>query len=61
MVGGDNASRSIPTGMVFGAYHGVEAIPLDLKDGLNHWKHSENLLENLPLLASKNNVEGQEL
>jgi hypothetical protein len=61
MVGGDNASRSIAIGMVLGAYHGVEAIPLDLKDGLNHWKHSEKLLETLPLLASKDNKERQEL
>jgi ADP-ribosylglycohydrolase len=61
MVGGDNASRSIAIGMVLGAYHGVEAIPLDLKDGLNHWKHSDNLLESLPLLASKESKEGQEL
>jgi ADP-ribosylglycohydrolase len=53
MVGGDNASRSIAIGMVLGAYHGVEAIPVDLKDGLNHWKHSETLLETLPLLASE--------
>jgi hypothetical protein len=61
MVGGDNASRSIAIGMVLGAYHGVGAIPLDLKDGLNHWKHSEKLLETLPLLVSKDNEEGQEL
>jgi ADP-ribosylglycohydrolase len=62
MVGGDNASRSIAIGMVLGAYHGVEAIPLDLKDGLNHWKHSETLLETFPLLASsKDNEGGQEL
>jgi ADP-ribosylglycohydrolase len=61
MVGGDNASRSIAIGMVLGAYHGVEAIPLDLKGGLNHWKHSEKLLDTLPLLASKDNEEGQEL
>lgn len=61
MVGGDNASRSIPIGMVLGAYHGVEAIPLDLKDGLNNWKHSEKLLETLPLLvATKDNKEGQD-
>jgi ADP-ribosylglycohydrolase len=63
MVGGDNASRSIAIGMVLGAYHGVEAIPLDLKDGLNHWKHSEKLLETLPLLVASDgdNEEGQEL
>jgi hypothetical protein len=41
--------------MVLGAYHGVEAILLDLKDGLSHWKHSEKMLKSLPLLASKDN------
>jgi ADP-ribosylglycohydrolase len=63
MVGGDNASRSIAIGMVLGAYHGVGAIPVDLKDGLNHWKYSEKLLETLPLLVAspKDNEEGQEL
>jgi ADP-ribosylglycohydrolase len=61
MVGGDNASRSIAIGMVLGAYQGVGAIPLDLKNGLNHWKHSEKMLETLPLLASKDSEEGQEL
>jgi hypothetical protein len=34
---------------------------LELKDGLNHWKYSEKLLETLPLLVSKDNEEGQEL
>ena len=53
MVGGDNASRSIAIGMVLGAYHGVNAIPLDLKEGLNQWEHSAKLLERLPLLAKK--------
>ena len=53
MVGGDNASRSIAIGMVLGAYHGVNAIPLDLKEGLNQWEHSAELLERLPLLAKK--------
>merc|ERR1712099_28265 len=32
MIGGDNAARSVAVGMVLGAYHGVEAIPKDLKD-----------------------------
>merc|ERR1711865_1238742 len=34
MVGGDNASRAIAVGMVLGAYHGVKAIPEDLRNGL---------------------------
>lgn len=53
MVGGDNASRSIAIGMVLGAYHGVDGIPLDLKEGLNQWGHSAELLQGLPLLAKK--------
>jgi len=52
MVGGDNASRSIAIGMVLGAYHGVGVIPLEFKDGLNQWQHSEDLLVTLPLLNS---------
>jgi len=53
MVGGDNASRAIAIGMVLGASHGVVAgIPKELKDGLNHWKHSEALLETMPLLLT---------
>merc|ERR1712039_874555 len=50
MIGGDNAARSVAVGMVLGAYHGVEGIPSDLKDTLNHWKKSEKLLKKLPLL-----------
>jgi len=60
MVGGDNASRAIAIGMVLGAHHGVGAIPKDLKDGLNQWKHSHGLLETLPLLAG-NDKSGAEL
>mmetsp|Transcript_25185 Transcript_25185/g.27766 ORF Transcript_25185/g.27766 Transcript_25185/m.27766 type:complete len:399 (-) Transcript_25185:16-1212(-) len=64
MVGGDNASRSIAIGMVLGAAHGVMAgIPKELKDGLNHWKHSEALLETMPLLltAKETTVAADEL
>jgi ADP-ribosylglycohydrolase len=50
MVGGDNASRSIAIGMVLGAYHGVGAIDQKWRDGLNHWKYCEEMLEQLPLL-----------
>lgn len=53
MVGGDNASRAIGIGMVLGAAHGVmTGIPNELKDGLNHWHHSEALLETMPLLSN---------
>lgn len=47
MVGGDNAARSVPIGMVLGAYHGASAIPDQWKKGLNAWKRSEKLLDGL--------------
>jgi len=50
MVGGDNASRSIPVGMVLGAMQGVEGIPEEWRSTLNHWKTSEALLNKLPML-----------
>ena len=53
MVGGDNASRAIAIGMVLGAYHGIDGALHDhpsLRDGLNHWNDSEELLSKLPLL-----------
>jgi ADP-ribosylglycohydrolase len=53
MVGGDNASRAIAVGMVLGASQGVGAIPSDLRDSLNHWKHSESLLKTMPLLKDE--------
>lgn len=52
MVGGDNASRSIAIGMVLGAAQGVDAIPIELKETLNQWEHSEKLLNTLPSLQS---------
>lgn len=56
MIGGDNASRSIAVGAVLGAYHGVDAIPAELKNTLNAWKKSEKLLSSLPLLADKSEL-----
>lgn len=56
MIGGDNASRSIAVGAVLGAYHGVEAVPADLKNTLNAWKKSEKLLSSLPLLADRSEL-----
>jgi ADP-ribosylglycohydrolase len=53
MVGGDNASRSIAVGMVLGAYHGADSLPTEMKEGLNHWAHTEELLSKLPLLKVK--------
>ena len=47
MVGGDNASRAVAIGMVLGAYHGVDGIPKPLRDGLNAWSKSEQLLDKL--------------
>lgn len=52
MVGGDNASRATAIGMVLGAYHGVEAIPETLQTSLNHWKHAEGMITELPFLKS---------
>ena len=57
MVGGDNASRSIAIGMVLGAYHGVGAIAQKWRDGLNHWKYCEEMLEQLPLLEGSSSGE----
>lgn len=52
-VGGDNAARSIPIGMVMGAAQGLEGIPKDLGKGqLTEWEHCEKLLDKLPLLKS---------
>lgn len=61
MVGGDNASRAIAVGMVLGAYHGVEAIPEDLRTGLNNWENCEALLESLPGLAKNKKRNHSEL
>eukprot|EP00392_Amoebophrya_sp_AT5.2_P001725 g1727.t1 len=50
MVGGDNASRSIPIGMVLGAYHGVSGISEKYLTTLNAWEAVERHLAALPLL-----------
>jgi ADP-ribosylglycohydrolase len=50
MIGGDSASRAVAVGMVLGAYHGVRAIPEDLKETLNAWPRCEQMLSKLPLL-----------
>lgn len=34
MAGGDSAARGMVVGMVLGAYHGYDALPQDLKEGL---------------------------
>merc|ERR1711870_182025 len=57
MVGGDSASRSIPIGMVLGAWQGVEAIPKKLRDELIGWDRLEGLMEELPLLRKSENQE----
>merc|ERR1712193_480599 len=59
-VGGDNASRSIPIGMVMGAAQGMEGIPKELGKGhLVEWDHSMKLLDKLPLI--KKSGKGGEL
>lgn len=50
-VGGDNASRAIPIGMVLGAYHGVEAIPAEWRTGLVEWDSGLAQLQKAPLVA----------
>merc|ERR1719313_1217299 len=54
MIGGDSASRAVAVGAVLGAYHGVEAVPEDLKTTLNAWKKCEKMMNSLPLLSSGN-------
>ena len=61
MVGGDNASRSIAIGMVLGAYHGANGLPLELKQGLKNWLHSEELLAKMPLLKEHRSKATEEL
>merc|ERR1711865_345644 len=53
-VGGDNASRSIPIGMVMGAAQGMEGIPAKFGKGkLVEWESSMALLDTLPLLRGE--------
>ena len=59
MVGGDNASCSIAVGMVLGVAHGLDGIPKEFKDGLNHWDHGSRLLGSLPLLSDKSRDGGE--
>lgn len=54
MIGGDSASRAVAVGAVLGAYHGVEAVPEDLKTTLNAWNKCEKMMNSLPLLSSGN-------
>jgi len=53
MIGGDSASRSIPIGMVLGAWQGLEAIPKRWKDELEGWDRMDKLMDKLPLLAKE--------
>eukprot|EP00931_Biecheleriopsis_adriatica_P018142 TRINITY_DN12786_c0_g1_i1.p1 TRINITY_DN12786_c0_g1~~TRINITY_DN12786_c0_g1_i1.p1 ORF type:complete len:399 (+),score=111.30 TRINITY_DN12786_c0_g1_i1:62-1198(+) len=53
MVGGDNAARSVAIGLVLGAYHGVNAIPSELKKSLNAWPKAEKMMRKLPLLKGE--------
>merc|ERR1711976_1148093 len=56
MIGGDNASRAVAVGAVLGAYHGVDAIPENLKTTLNAWKKCEKMMNSLPLLADRSDL-----
>jgi len=50
MIGGDSASRSIPIGMVLGAYQGLDAIPKKWREELEGWDRMEKLFNKLPLM-----------
>merc|ERR1740121_1825807 len=54
-IGGDSASRSIPVGMVLGAWQGLEGIPQKLKDDLTEWSRLDKLMDKLPLLQRGTN------
>merc|ERR1719247_1380304 len=56
MIGGDSASRAVAVGTVLGAYHGVGAIPENLRTTLNAWKKCEKMLNSLPLLADRSEL-----
>merc|ERR1711966_400433 len=51
MVGGDNASRSIPIGLVLGAFQGLEALPKEWVDTLAEGPRIRQLLAAFPLAA----------
>merc|ERR1719265_1337231 len=53
MIGGDSASRAVAVGEILGAYHGVEAIPKNLRTTLNHWNKCKKMLSSMPLLAER--------
>merc|ERR1711937_357751 len=56
MIGGDSASRAVAVGAVLGAYHGVSAIPEDLRTTLNAWKKCDKMLNSLPLLTDRSEL-----
>jgi ADP-ribosylglycohydrolase len=51
MVGGDNASRSIPIGMVMGAREGVAGVPQHLLEQLGAYAEVRKLVGQLPLVS----------
>jgi len=57
MIGGDSASRSIPIGMVLGAWQGLEGIPTKWRDELEGWDRMDKLMNKLPLLAKEGGSE----
>merc|ERR1740121_2997838 len=50
MIGGDSASRSIPIGMVLGAWQGLDGIPKKWREELEGWDRLEKLFNKLPLM-----------
>jgi ADP-ribosylglycohydrolase len=62
MVGGDNASRSIPIGMVLGAYQGIQSIPIEWLSTLSEYKNIKKCLYRLGYtLPASINVTDSEL
>merc|ERR1740121_2727006 len=61
MIGGDSASRSIPVGMVLGAWQGMAAIPKHLRDDLEGWDRMDKLMNKLPLIRASAGEKAEEL
>ena len=51
MVGGDNAARAVPIGLILGAFGGIGSVPKHWLEGLSARKHIQELLATMPLSA----------
>ena len=61
MVGGDNASRAIPIGMVLGAREGLRGVPAHWTKQLKQHSNATQLVQKLPLIQMAANKEHSEL